>query len=135
MTRIWESGYTPRVLQSALYGDLIALASDPYVQAATTVSDMFVRSRIPREYWYEPPVIKPVKIEVPREVRDGIATRMTAARDAGLSRTTLSRITGMTGSALWRAEHDRLHPDEVEPLQKLLDDLERNDYRIKGESS
>lgn len=53
-----------------------------------------------------------------------VARRVKAAREAGFSRTRLTDLTELGGSALWRAEGGRVHKHEVEQLVAVLDRIE-----------
>jgi hypothetical protein len=53
-----------------------------------------------------------------------LAERAVACRQV-MGRAALAEALGMTGSAVWRAEHGRIHPDELEPLHDGLAAAER----------
>jgi hypothetical protein len=59
---------------------------------------------------------------------DELAARVLAARQV-VGRTALAEALGLTGSAVWRAEHGRIHPGEVEPLTAAM---EKIDERIQA---
>lgn len=53
-----------------------------------------------------------------------IAERLAVAGERGFSRPALMELTGMNGSAVWRAQHGRIHPGEVETVTAVLDRIE-----------
>jgi hypothetical protein len=53
-----------------------------------------------------------------------VAGRLTNAKIKGFTRPMLCELTGMNGSAVWRAQNGRIHPDEVAAVTGVLDRIE-----------
>lgn len=58
-----------------------------------------------------------------------IAKRLAGARTAGFTRPVLMELTGMTASAIWRAEHSKSHPTEVDTLTAMLDRIDSGEVK------
>lgn len=59
-----------------------------------------------------------------------VIRRLKNARMKGFTRPLLQQLMQMNGSAVWRAQTGRLHPNEVDTVVQVLDRIERGDFRI-----
>ncbi|RDI21697.1 hypothetical protein [Lentzea flaviverrucosa] len=58
-----------------------------------------------------------------------VADRLTKAKEAGWTRPALMQLTGMTASAVWRAQNGKVHPGEVESLTAVLTKIEAGELK------
>ncbi len=67
---------------------------------------------------------QPVRRYADRSYADKIALRLEGAKQKGLTRPALMDLTGTNGSAVWRAQNGKIHPDEVTTFESVLDKIE-----------
>jgi hypothetical protein len=61
-----------------------------------------------------------------------VADRLADARTKGFTRPAVMELTGLSASAVWRAENRRVHPGEVATLSAVLDRIESGDVAPPG---
>lgn len=64
-----------------------------------------------------------------------VADRLTKAKEAGWTRPALMQLTGMTASAVWRAQNGKVHQAEVESLTGVLAKIETGELEPPTKSA